>query len=64
MLNDTIDMFTANRKVGYHLTLSELRKLTPQEAFLLDKRIKKKLELLKEQLEKLEKTQNINVKIR
>lgn len=57
-------MFTANRKVGYHMTLSELRKLTPQESFLLEKRIKKELQILKEQLEKSEKTQNINVKIR
>ena len=59
-----MDMFTANRKVGYHMTLSELRKLTPQESFLLEKWIKKELQILKEQLEKSEKTQNINVKIR
>ena len=59
-----MDMFTANRKVGYHMTLSELRKLTPQESKLIEKRIKKELQILKEQLEKSEKTQNINVKIR
>ncbi len=57
-------MFTTNRKVGYHLTLPELRGLTPQEAVLLEKQIKKELELIKEQLEKLDKPQNINVKIR
>ena len=48
-----MDIFTANKKAGYNMTLGELRQLTPAEGWMLKERIQKELALIKERLEQI-----------
>ncbi len=47
-----MDLLIANKKANFKMTLNELRELTPQEEWLLERRIIKELEKINDIQEK------------
>ncbi len=47
-----MDLYVANKKANFRMSLNELRELTPQEEWLLERRIIKELEKINDIQEK------------